>query len=692
MPAKRKSNNKIVPHFVMNKANVKKENLRDTGQEKILDTGQQEQQQEKHQQQQLLQQQHQKEWQQQWKAQERQRRYHPPSPPQQQSQHQQQQQEQPSRSSVVELREVNNAFTVHVDADLLDTIPFADDSEGESEGDVGVRRCAQNGSIPSSPLSAVPNRQSVSSPLPNQQNEFRFSASAGLFPPPPPPPPRFTITESTTVEENDAERDCVFLAEGASGQELSPAEKMFAEMTRKSNARKRSSDPLHYKLDSEDDNTRQELLMTRSLPSAEVKEYSCIKAYKLDEQKELREIAKKLNITIDSASETSSKPDVREKPQRRKSIMHKGFSFSKTSKQKRQVKQQKRGTTLEDLLCSSGSHEDRAGVVPYSKDISQVSQTISEFEQNGEIQMSNVGDEHDEVRRLLLQGARSRLEPDNESTYSSSSAWSETELEHETVERKDTQTSGETDEKDGETSRWSTLKNSLTKAFQQQKQRKSFHKERLLLMQAPKRKGAVNYEKDKEARKMQYESFCKVYPGIVEREIKTKTVNTFEDMERCIKKFFKKKASRAILAVIIFNGHGSNDGLVLSEDKPVPLDTFISKVASLLEEHREEHECVLPHRVKIVFAQCYGHLYTEPQQKDIQVISFTNAAAPKTQAAIKLDPLTREVESSSHEQLHSFASRSSLAEDTLAQIRNRSRNASGLSHVSASAVSVNSVF
>ena len=125
----------------------------------------------------------------------------------------------------------------------------------------------------------------------------------------------------------------------------------------------------------------------------------------------------------------------------------------------------------------------------------------------------------------------------------------------------------------------------------------------------------------------------------------------------------RNSASMAIFAIIIFNGHGNKKGLCLNKSDPVHLDKFIKTVRKLLSEKQKRGQ--KPHMVKIVFAQCHGHNYTESETRDIQVVSFTSDDKPTTQSTIKVNKLTKQVENSSHAQLSSYASELSLNETTI---------------------------
>ena len=180
-----------------------------------------------------------------------------------------------------------------------------------------------------------------------------------------------------------------------------------------------------------------------------------------------------------------------------------------------------------------------------------------------------------------------------------------------------------------------------------------------LLIRAPSsvRRPMKDIDKDDEARRWQYDHFCELHPALEAgspcSERVDCSVRSYEEMVHCTKDYFKQYAASSIQAVVVFNGHGGPNGLSL-EHETIPLDRFLTDVKDLLGRYRSE--LGLPMRVKVIYAQCYGHLYTNFDAGcDISVVSMTNEAMKTTQFTIQKDLLTKACVNSRHVMLDQYA-------------------------------------
>ena len=83
--------------------------------------------------------------------------------------------------------------------------------------------------------------------------------------------------------------------------------------------------------------------------------------------------------------------------------------------------------------------------------------------------------------------------------------------------------------------------------------------------------------------------------------------------ENCMAKvmhpFLRETCKSTLLAQIVYNGHGSRDGLFVHEDdNPVKLDDIIHDVSKCFSRIPAD---VPPYQIDIVFPQCDGHSYTD---------------------------------------------------------------------------------
>jgi hypothetical protein len=205
----------------------------------------------------------------------------------------------------------------------------------------------------------------------------------------------------------------------------------------------------------------------------------------------------------------------------------------------------------------------------------------------------------------------------------------------------------------------------------------SLYERSFCLINAPKSSKQTTFENDEKSRKLQYDNFAQIYPELRmagddaddSKCVRVDcTVKDSKELNTGLEHFFKEEACKSVIAIVAFNGHGSRKGLYLDQDGSIPLDEFLENIQAMLSQHRSKTG--LPHMVKVVFAQCYGHLHTEPDQCDIEVISFTTDKAPKTHSRIQFDKLNQQqVEDSNQIQLNYYAKMERRKSDLLEQLR-----------------------
>ena len=117
-------------------------------------------------------------------------------------------------------------------------------------------------------------------------------------------------------------------------------------------------------------------------------------------------------------------------------------------------------------------------------------------------------------------------------------------------------------------------------------------------------------------------------------------------VDALIRDFFRRpdgiRATRALHALIVFFGPGEKEGFCMGEkDHYMPLDDIITIVKNEWREAlKRDPEC-LPVRVKIIFAQCFGHLHPKYDKDDkitkFEVVSLTNKEHPLVYSVKKAD-------------------------------------------------------
>ena len=156
----------------------------------------------------------------------------------------------------------------------------------------------------------------------------------------------------------------------------------------------------------------------------------------------------------------------------------------------------------------------------------------------------------------------------------------------------------------------------------------------LLLIQAP-----VKYKRsleiDAKARDLQYKNFIKLYPFLNQENkkvhIEDTKVYSYDQMKKEILDFMEKHASRAVTALVFFNGHGNENGMCFDEHKvgaEVKLDTVIQDLQDTVKANRSalksQSKDELPSKVELIFGQCFAHLYSPIKSPDFEVHHFTS--------------------------------------------------------------------
>jgi len=109
------------------------------------------------------------------------------------------------------------------------------------------------------------------------------------------------------------------------------------------------------------------------------------------------------------------------------------------------------------------------------------------------------------------------------------------------------------------------------------------------------------------------------------------------DVEKYIQSFFRSSdgisANKAIHAIVVLFGHGSEEGFCVRPTDRVPLDDVINMVGKELKKARLQSPVDLPVWVELILPHCFGHLYSEDvrsQYDGFKVTKFTTPEHPLT--------------------------------------------------------------
>ena len=171
-----------------------------------------------------------------------------------------------------------------------------------------------------------------------------------------------------------------------------------------------------------------------------------------------------------------------------------------------------------------------------------------------------------------------------------------------------------------------------------------------LLIIAPTNSEYFDVHEDRKSRGKQYD---RMFEDIKDRDsLVTVEVTTRAELETAIQQFIISTAKNALHAYIVFNGHGTSDGLVLNgEERCYRLDDFIRYTERCFDDSQDPFH--LPARVLIVFGQCFGHLHdSSVNNSRFHVHSFTNPEFCETQFHVEVSE-TGDFDST-HFQLETF--------------------------------------
>ena len=165
----------------------------------------------------------------------------------------------------------------------------------------------------------------------------------------------------------------------------------------------------------------------------------------------------------------------------------------------------------------------------------------------------------------------------------------------------------------------------------------------------------LTLDQDDESRLKQNEGFKKLYYKTTENKptVFHERIEHLNQLRPRIDQFLHNECSETCLATIVLNGHGSHtqstDGthhgtLTIHRSGNVANNEIIN----IVQELRQNITDINPQEVDVIFAQCFGHLYslTDQTESRINIISLTSEGKPKSRTSIKLNG--QEVEVACH--------------------------------------------
>jgi len=186
----------------------------------------------------------------------------------------------------------------------------------------------------------------------------------------------------------------------------------------------------------------------------------------------------------------------------------------------------------------------------------------------------------------------------------------------------------------------------------------------LVCIEAPSDKGGKPLEVDEKTRDMQFEKILNLHPMLKEKRRKISTgpkkVYNYEAMKDAIEGFIAMEGTSAYVATVMFNGHGSENGLIFHEHREgeeTPLDLFIADFRQVVDKYRSAENFNMPGKVQVIFGQCYGHKHTDPNIPNFTIYSFTSdrEGEERTYVCDSKDALSQDVTDSHHHQLEEHA-------------------------------------
>ena len=175
-------------------------------------------------------------------------------------------------------------------------------------------------------------------------------------------------------------------------------------------------------------------------------------------------------------------------------------------------------------------------------------------------------------------------------------------------------------------------------------------KEQLLMLRFPLDNKPHPRNEDDISRKQQNETFVRRYGGTP--TVCHQCINNRDELFECIKSYLQQDCSTTCLATIVFNGHGSPNGLNVFTGCPIPLDDIVKLVDDSLNTINKSIK--MPLAVDIVFAQCFGYLhsYKENPGDLINVITLTKKERRTTMSSTRISS-----QQNRHYHLESYAER-----------------------------------
>ena len=149
--------------------------------------------------------------------------------------------------------------------------------------------------------------------------------------------------------------------------------------------------------------------------------------------------------------------------------------------------------------------------------------------------------------------------------------------------------------------------------------------ERLLLLSFPRGADEKKLKADDKLRHTQFINLLENYSEETKEKAVEKSITTWHEFSTHVDDFLKEKCIQTKLATIIFNGHGSENGLRFNKDGHIPLDTIITEIRTCLDAINMDPTRVNPQAVDIIFGQCFGHVHSaaEDEWSQLNVISLT---------------------------------------------------------------------
>ena len=143
-----------------------------------------------------------------------------------------------------------------------------------------------------------------------------------------------------------------------------------------------------------------------------------------------------------------------------------------------------------------------------------------------------------------------------------------------------------------------------------------------LLISAPE----MGNERNPRERRQEMENFClQAFPpehfsaSRLDHTITWREVSNCTQVRTFVRDFFRRsdgvRAKRALHAMIVFFGHGSEQGFCAGHED-MPLNDIILFVKDEWREALLQSPEELPVKVEIIFTQCYGHLHDQVVQND----------------------------------------------------------------------------